>query len=197
MEQLGKVADWNQGRGYGFIQPLQAGAPRLFFRASGYRQDGRQPEPGEPVRYSVRRHAGGRGRATSPRARTAAPARPRRQPGGGDGWAVWLALAAHLAGLGWALHSGRIPPLVPLALAGLSCAAWVACAWDKHAARHGRRRIAEARLHLLELLGGWPGAALAQRMLRHKTRKPSYRIGFWLAVLVNAAVFWGWVLGLS
>jgi len=44
-------------------------------------------------------------------------------------------------------------------------------------------RVPEARLHLLELLGGWPGAFLAQRWLRHKCSKGSYQFVFWLIVL--------------
>jgi len=46
------------------------------------------------------------------------------------------------------------------------------------------RRLCEGRLHLLELLGGWPGALLAQRRLRHKCSKGSYQFVFWLIVLV-------------
>lgn len=97
---------------------------------------------------------------------------------------------------GWALQAGRLDPLLLLVLLALSCITWIAYALDKHAARRGRWRIPGATLHLLELLGGWPGAVLAQRMLRHKTRKTSYRLGFWLAVLANAAASWAWVLGM-
>ncbi|WP_024868176.1 DUF1294 domain-containing protein [Pseudoxanthomonas suwonensis] len=203
MEQLGKVAEWNGDRGYGFVQPLEAGLPRVFFHVREYRQDGRRPEAGELVRYRARRQEDGRWRAdavrraVAPRRREAtAPTRSAKRTGGGDAWAVWLAVAAHLVALGWALQSGRLQPLVPLVLLCLCCAAWIACVLDKHAARHGRWRIPESTLHLLELLGGWPGAAAAQQVLRHKTRKLSYRVGFWLAVLANAAVFWGRVLGL-
>src|SRR5689334_23379746 len=41
-------------------------------------------------------------------------------------------------------------------------------AFDKRRAEQGKWRVPEGRLHLLELLGGWPGAWLAQRWLRHK-----------------------------
>lgn len=54
---------------------------------------------------------------------------------------------------------------------------------DKRAAQHGRWRQTEASLHLLELLGGWPGAFLAQRFLRHKASKLSYQLVFWIIVL--------------
>ena len=55
---------------------------------------------------------------------------------------------------------------------------------DKRRAEAGEWRVPEMRLHLLELLGGWPAAFLAQRRLRHKCSKGSYQFVFWLIVLV-------------
>ena len=62
---------------------------------------------------------------------------------------------------------------------------------DKRAARHGRRRVPEDRLHLLELLGGFPGAILAIILLRHKSRKASFLIVTALASLANLAILFG------
>lgn len=59
---------------------------------------------------------------------------------------------------------------------------------DKSAARNGQWRIRESTLNTLALLGGWPGALLAQRIFRHKSRKISFQIVFWLAVLLNSGV---------
>lgn len=62
---------------------------------------------------------------------------------------------------------------------------------DKHAARKGAWRIPEAQLHLLALIGGWPGAMLAQQIVRHKSKKPSFRFVFWITVVLNsAAAIW-------
>jgi uncharacterized membrane protein YsdA (DUF1294 family) len=58
-----------------------------------------------------------------------------------------------------------------------------AYARDKQRALEGGWRVSEAQLHLLELLGGWPAALLAQRRLRHKCSKGSYQVVFWLIVL--------------
>ena len=59
---------------------------------------------------------------------------------------------------------------------------------DKARAENGTWRTPEKVLHLLELAGGWPGALVAQWRYRHKTRKVSYQISFWLIVVVNLAV---------
>jgi uncharacterized membrane protein YsdA (DUF1294 family) len=66
----------------------------------------------------------------------------------------------------------------------LSALTYWTYALDKRRAEDGEWRVPEARLHLLELLGGWPGAWLAQMRLRHKCSKGSYQIAFWLIVLV-------------
>lgn len=84
-----------------------------------------------------------------------------------------------LAALGWYLV--------------LSAITYVAYGADKSAARAGRWRTPETALHLLEVVGGWPGALLAQRRFRHKTRKVSYQIVFWICVVVNL----GAVLGIA
>ena len=59
---------------------------------------------------------------------------------------------------------------------------------DKLKARRGHRRIAENTLHALEFLCGWPGALLAQKIIRHKSVKTSFRIVFWIMVLANVAM---------
>lgn len=49
--------------------------------------------------------------------------------------------------------------------------------------------MSESTLLLLGLVGGWPGAIVAQQTLRHKTIKLSFRVSFWLSVVVNIGVF--------
>jgi uncharacterized membrane protein YsdA (DUF1294 family) len=56
---------------------------------------------------------------------------------------------------------------------------------DKRRAEAGEWRIPESTLHLIELVGGWPGAFLAQRQFRHKTAKLPFQVTFWLIVLTH------------
>lgn len=55
----------------------------------------------------------------------------------------------------------------------MSIVAWVSYGIDKKAAANKAWRVSENTLHLMELVGGWPGVYLAQRVFRHKTRKTS------------------------
>ncbi|MHC5114511.1 MAG: DUF1294 domain-containing protein [Planctomycetota bacterium] len=72
-----------------------------------------------------------------------------------------------------------------------SVVAVIAYGVDKRAASRDRRRVPEAWLHGMELVGGWPGALLAQQVFRHKTRKLSYQVVFWTIVVLHAV---GWFL---
>ena len=59
---------------------------------------------------------------------------------------------------------------------------------DKHLASNNYWRIPELILHCWELISGWPGALFAQWTFRHKNRKLSFQLVFWLCVIVNVAV---------
>ena len=83
--------------------------------------------------------------------------------------------------------------IVPVVYAALSILSFLAYAIDKWAAMTGRWRIAEGTLHMLALLGGWPGALIAQQVLRHKTRKLSYQVIFWSIVALHGLA-WAEVL---
>jgi uncharacterized membrane protein YsdA (DUF1294 family) len=59
---------------------------------------------------------------------------------------------------------------------------------DKSAARRGRQRVRESTLHVLSLMGGWPGAILGQKIFHHKTKKLRFIVIFWLMMIVNIVV---------
>lgn len=69
---------------------------------------------------------------------------------------------------------------------------------DKSATQAGRNRshTPENHLHLVDLLGGWPGALIAQQHFRHKMVKRLFRFTFWLTVAVDLAAC-AWLLKVS
>lgn len=82
---------------------------------------------------------------------------------------------------------GRIPFAILWLYLGMSALSLGMYAIDKSAARKGGQRTPENTLHTLSLFGGWPGALFAQQLLRHKLRKTSFRVVFWLTMLMNTA----------
>jgi uncharacterized membrane protein YsdA (DUF1294 family) len=70
----------------------------------------------------------------------------------------------------------------------MSLVCFIAYGLDKRQAVNGGRRVSERTLHLLALLGGWPGALIAQRHFRHKTRKVQFRIVFWMVVVIHIGI---------
>lgn len=65
---------------------------------------------------------------------------------------------------------------------------------DKRRAKNNEWRIPEANLQFWALLGGWPGAFIAQQQFRHKTKKLSFRIVFWVIVIAHQLLWFDWVV---
>ncbi len=198
MHQRGTVKTWNDDRGFGFLRPDPPGAD-VFFHISAYSPPGTRPSIGESVRFDVETGPQGKPRARhveALRSRTAPPpprrVRPRsaQQPErrGGVGLAaipVFLVLYVFLT-LHWSL------PSWPAGVyGGMSLVSYIAYGIDKSAAVHGAQRTPESHLHWLALLGGWPGALMAQYFLRHKSIKAEFRAVFWITVVLNVAAFVG------
>ncbi|SDS68303.1 Uncharacterized membrane protein YsdA, DUF1294 family [Halopseudomonas sabulinigri] len=226
MELRGKLINWNDDKGFGFIQPAD-GSERLFVHISAVRGDSRptagstvyylagQDERGRPRaehmrgeglsidRAAIRRkpQASEKGAAKKPRSAPARVARPRRtgRPQAGIRQLplklLVLALLLVLPLLGSLNVLTRQAALWPLMAYLLVCiASFLQYAIDKRRAESGRWRTPENTLHITELLGGWPGALIAQQVFRHKTRKVPFQVVFWLIVLLHQAFWFDWLL---
>jgi uncharacterized membrane protein YsdA (DUF1294 family) len=82
----------------------------------------------------------------------------------------------------------KIPFIVTVFYFVMSILTFTAYAFDKSAAKYGKQRIRERTLHLLALFCGWPGAAAAQQIFRHKTLKKQFRSVFLITAFINTAV---------
>jgi uncharacterized membrane protein YsdA (DUF1294 family) len=101
------------------------------------------------------------------------------------GWGLGVVfLLAVLAGA----LLGIVPGVLCIGYLVLSGASYFAYWWDKAAAGKGRQRTPESTLHLVDMLGGWPGALVAQQQFRHKTVKASFQAVFLVTVVVNIAL---------
>lgn len=194
MRFQGRISEWRDDRGFGFITPNGGGEP-VFVHVKAFDPPARRPVGGELVNYHVARDAKGRVRAE--RVAYVSLRRGARAPGAHrkGARATLVAVATVFLGAVAALAAaGRVPWVIAGVYAVMSLVAYVAYAVDKSAARSGGRRTPENTLQMLALLGGWPGALLAQQRLRHKSSKAAFLAVFWCAVALNVGALL-WVLG--
>lgn len=190
MKHKGTLTKWNDERGFGFIAPSE-GEELVFVHISAFRRGEERPVVNRSVTYRLARDEDGRPRAVN--VGYMASRRGARRPKKGKGLApVLLVMVTFFAGL-----LAILPPLEWQGVAGVyglvSLLTFALYGLDKQAARRGAWRTAEAHFHFLELCGGWPGALLAQRVFRHKTRKVSFQIVFAFAIIANLVAL-GWLL---
>lgn len=189
MRRSGKIRSWNEDRAFGFIRP-GAGGQDVFLHKTGLSNGSRTPVVGQRVTYSLSTDTQGR-----PCAQLALLPGDRfrvQKATGGKTTANFVALA-FLSFVALLVFVKTLPPLVLVVYLVLSCVTFFAYAFDKTAAKDGDWRTPEKKLHLLSLIGGWPGALVAQQALRHKSRKTSFLRVFWFTVMVNCGAFI-WVL---
>ncbi|MFN2455589.1 MAG: DUF1294 domain-containing protein [Pyrinomonadaceae bacterium] len=185
MRHKGRIAKWNDERGFGFISPSEGGNS-VFVHISSFSLSNRRPSVNEVVSYTLAPDSHGRLQANdvrftvSPRGAPLVRHIPRSRIAVPIAFAMsFLVALAVLAAVGWLDMSWLT------LYYGASIITYGVYASDKTAAQNAGRRIPESTLHLMSLIGGWPGALIAQVFLRHKTRKPSFLIGYWFTVIVN------------
>lgn len=187
MRYQGKITDWKDDKGFGFITP-NSGGQRVFVHIKSFSSRQKRPLGNEIVAYELRHDAKGRPQADSVAyVDKAGPSAT--QYGQGNVSIIWsMAFFAFVAGSAFA---GKLPISVAWFYLAASLVTFVAYALDKSAARNDQWRTKESTLHLFALAGGWPGALAAQRLLRHKSRKQSFQIVFWATVILNCcALAW-------
>ena len=186
----GRLVQWNDERGFGFIEPTQGGQ-EIFVHVKAFKTRAGRPQIDQVFSFEIELSTQGKKRAKNVEIMRAARSHSiaRRESPAQWGSATLFALPLFLVvflivGVLWR------PPLWFAGIYGaVSAMAFLAYAADKSAARRQTWRTPESTLHLLALAGGWPGALLAQQFLRHKSAKAAFRRAFWATVILNAAGF--------
>ena len=191
MRYQGKISSWRDDQGFGFITPNGGGEP-VFLHIKAFERRGRRPVAGDIVTYEHAADAKGRARADNVafvETRSSAVSSSGKASGLG-----WLLLAVlFLVFVGACALAGKLPMAIAGVYGVASLLAFGIYAKDKAAAQDGRWRTKENTLHMIALFGGWPGALVAQRVLRHKSSKASFQVTFWATVLLNCVVL-AWML---
>lgn len=185
MRTKGKLSSWNDEKGFGFISPFDGGK-RVFVHIKAFSNRNRRPEVNQVVTYDL--SADNQGRTCAANATLTGYRLPQDMQKKYGPLPVIIAVV-FLVIVGIAVVASGLPPVILGFYMVVSLMTYIAYAVDKSAARKGAWRTKESTLHLLSLIGGWPGALVAQNKLRHKSRKASFRAVFWMIVLFNCGVF--------
>jgi uncharacterized membrane protein YsdA (DUF1294 family)/cold shock CspA family protein len=185
----GILKSWNDERGFGFIEPTQGGQ-EIFVHIKAFEVRTERPQIGQRLTFEVEISPEGKKRAKLvQRVRVTHTSSRRRDSPAQWGTASYFAIPAFLLLYLFVAMVWRVPNWVAGLYLVTSVVCFVVYVVDKSAAVAGRWRVSEGTLIFLGLVGGWPGAIVAQRVFRHKSNKAEFRSAFWGSVLLNVLAF--------
>lgn len=184
MRVKGRVIKWNCEKAFGFIAP-NGGGSHVFIHKTALQSRSRIPKINDVITFAITKDKAGRlcaCNATFLGEKLKIKAAKKTNK-----FSIYLAVL-FLSAISCAFFIGRLPQNLMYAYFGLSVVTFIVYAFDKSKAQRNTWRTQESTLHFLALAGGWPGAAIAQQLLRHKSAKQEFRAAFWGTVVVNLAI---------
>ncbi|MDM8564372.1 cold shock and DUF1294 domain-containing protein [Candidatus Halobeggiatoa sp. HSG11] len=178
LTRMGKLITWKDEKGFGFIRPDLQDHEEIFVHITAIQKASRRPVAGDKIKYQIESDSRGRKRACNATLIEAGVEIDKNKLV----TKILVVLPFLFAGYILWKEQNPIPLIVYLVM---SPATYLLYVTDKISAIKKQWRIMENTLHLLELLGGWPGALLAQKHIHHKNRKLSYQIVFWTIVIIH------------
>ncbi|MPZ42374.1 MAG: DUF1294 domain-containing protein [Betaproteobacteria bacterium] len=165
MRYQGKITDWKDDKGFGFVTP-NGGGPRVFVHIKSFSNRQRRPGGNELVTYELTSDARGRPQGVNigfVGDRPSSP--PSTAPGPSIGALVFASV--FLAFVAGAVATGKLPFVVLIAYLIGSCVAYLAYVFDKAAALKGQWRTPESHIHRIVRVRAYPPAVLGRgRVLR-------------------------------
>lgn len=198
MRYHGKLTGWKDEKGFGFVAPHN-GSEKIFVHIKAFIDRDRRPVDGDTVTYDLAFDRERRARAENIRFLLADSPKRRRiraeavrssAPSETSFYRYFIVLLFGCV-LAAVYVFFNLSIIIPTLYLVVSIIAFFLYADDKAAATKRQRRTPESILHWCSLLGGWPGALLAQNTLRHKSQKKEFQQVFWFLVIVNCcALIW-------
>lgn len=192
MRDQGRLIEWFDEKGYGFIQPTDPDKARIFLHIKDFARPGPRPLLGCALEYNVTLDAQGRFRAQqvkylkASQAKTQLPRRPVPQSTPAQAiQPLQIASIIYMIALAILTLIGWLAGFVLLLVSIVNIITYWVYMQDKQAAQNNQRRVPERNLHILAMLGGWPAANVAQQKLRHKTQKQPFRKIYFCSIALN------------
>jgi uncharacterized membrane protein YsdA (DUF1294 family)/cold shock CspA family protein len=191
MRDQGRLIEWFDEKGYGFIQPIDSDKDRVFLHIKDFARPGPRPIVGCALEYVPLVDGKGRWRAQqvtylkATQVKTPQVQLQHKLQKQHPLTTLSIAYIVVLAGL--AIFT-LLPSVYLLIISIVNVLTYWLYSQDKQAAQQGEQRVAENTLHILAFLGGWPAAHLAQQKLRHKTQKQPFRNIYFTMIGLNIAL---------
>ena len=191
MRQIGRLTQWDQAQGCGLITPKSGGDP-VFVNIDSFTNRPR-PLPNDIVDYKVSYDEQQRAHAEDVVFVLDQGPAPFSTGWGPGILAFAVFFMVFVAEKVW---ERKLPVSVLGFYMLASTIAFVIYRHEKAMSASQTWRISDNTLHFCSLVGGWPGAALAQKMVHHEPQKMSFRAIYWSTVVLNSFVFF-WLLSNS
>ena len=176
MKLQGKVINWNDDKGFGFVEP-NGGGDRAFVHIKAFNPRSRRPVNGDVIVYELIRQKNSRYKAENIKfSRDAIQSNNRSKAKSSNKISI-IFIVLFCVGLLGSVFAEKLPVIIVGLYVVMSLITFIVYAIDKSAAQNDRWRTKENTLHMLSITGGWPGAYFAQIKLRHKSSKGSTRTG--------------------
>jgi len=194
MKLQGKVLNWNDDKGFGFVEP-NGGGQRAFVHIKSFKYGSKRPVNGDLIIYELVKESNNKFKAVKVQfasdAREANKRKKAYNKSNGSRVITRIFTITFCFALLASVAMGKLSIIVIGLYVVMSIIAYIAYAIDKSSAQSGRWRTKESTLHLFALLGGWPGAFYAQQRLRHKSIKEEFQMGFKVTIFLNLiALIW-------
>ncbi|MGS0694444.1 DUF1294 domain-containing protein [Shewanella sp. 0m-4] len=185
----GTIDSWDDTKGFGFIQ-IPGQKLQVFLHISALVNNSPRPQAGNRVQFHQSKDRQGKLQAQRVQLLSTGEVKPSRKfTSSRSRFSIGVALS-FICILSFGYSQQHIPLWLLLYFIITSLVTFIAYGWDKRSARKNRWRVSEFKLHLLSLLGGWPGALLAQQWLRHKSSKGRFKFILWLTISLNLGLIY-------
>lgn len=189
MRYQGKITNWKDDQGFGFVTQ-NGGGEKAFVHIKSFSVHSRRPTDGDLITYELITDEKRRLRADNIRFVEKQPNSSAQHKSKPFSTIFTVAFCCFLIFL---VFIGKLPFTVLGIYFAASLIAFLSYAIDKSAAQNNNWRTQERTLHLFGLIGGWPGALFAQKTLHHKSKKQEFQTVFWTTVIINCCIV-GWLL---
>jgi len=205
LRKRGTINKWDDEKGFGFILPDDS-TKIIFVHIKSFTDRNIRPSINQKVTYTVQNNSDGKQSATNVSRSTDNPIRSRtninkkfvkenikkKQTTFEDTSKHNISIISLFFVGGFILFlfyftmvAEKLPVTIIVVYLIMSMFTYFTYKLDKMKAINNGYRVPEKMLLLLSLLGGWIGALIAQEQFRHKNKKISFQVPFWLVVFGN------------